>query len=213
MPSNNGKKADTSRTRLTRRGLERRAQILQVATEQFLIHGFAGVSIDVIVLAVGGSKTNVYSQFGNKEGLFRSVIENLCELFLRNFRKVNLAGKDARTGLTQLGTTLLKSLLLDKHIAFQRLVLAETARFPGLGQIWFDDGPQQSRLRIAGFITRCHEAGELRVCNPMMAATLFHDMLVFNPTHLSTIGRPSSAQAVNRHVREVVELFMRGMAR
>ena len=85
MPSVKEKKAVTSRTRVTRRGLERKAQILEVATDMFLSHGFDGVSIDNIVLAVGGSKTNVYSQFGNKEGLFRAVIENLCELFLRFF--------------------------------------------------------------------------------------------------------------------------------
>lgn len=205
------KKASPSRTRVTRRGMERKAQILEVATEKFLAHGFDGVSIDDIVLTVGGSKTNVYSQFGNKEGLFRAVIENLCEVFLRNFRKVNLSGKDARTGLTQLGTTLLKSLLLDKHIAFQRLVLAESGRFPGLGQTWFDDGPQQSRLRIAGFILQCQQGGELRGVDPMVCATLFHDMLVFNPTHLSTIGRPPTARAVHRHVRQVVDLFMQGM--
>lgn len=205
------KKASPPRTRVTRRGIERKAQILQVATEKFLAHGFDGVSIDDIVLTVGGSKTNVYSQFGNKEGLFRAVIENLCEVFLRSFRKVNLSGKDARTGLTQLGTTLLKSLLLEKHIAFQRLVLAESGRFPGLGQTWFDDGPQQSRLRIAGFISQCQQAGELRTLDPKVSATLFHDMLVFNPTHLSTIGRPPSTRAVNQHVRQVVDLFMSGM--
>ena len=205
------KKISPTRTRVTRRGMERKAQILQVATELFLEHGFDGVSIDDIVLTVGGSKTNVYSHFGNKEGLFRAVIENLCELFLRNFKKINLSGKDARTGLTQLGTTLLKSLMLEKHIAFQRLVLAESGRFPGLGQTWFDDGPQQSRLRIAGFIAQCQQAGQLRNSDPKISATLFHDMLVFNPTHLSTIGRPPSTQAVHRHVRQVVELFMQGM--
>lgn len=207
------KKTGTSRTRVTRRGVERKAQILQVATEKFLAHGFDRVSIDDIVLTVGGSKTNIYSYFGNKEGLFRAVIESLCELFLRHFKKLNLSGKDARTGLTQLGTTLLKSLMLDKHIAFQRLVLAESGRFPGLGQTWFDDGPQQSRLRIAGFIAQCQQTGELRNADPMISATLFHDMLVFNPTHLSTIGRAPSTRAVHRHVREVVELFIQGMTR
>lgn len=206
------KKTEPARPRVTRRGAERKAQILWVATEKFLAHGFDGVSLDDIVLTVGGSKTNVYSYFGNKEGLFRAVIESLCELFLRNFKKVNLSGKDARTGLTLLGTTLLKSLMLDKHIAFQRLVLAESGRFPGLGQTWFDDGPQQSRQRMAGFIAQCQQAGQLRKADPMLSATLFHDMLVFNPTHLSTIGRPPSAQAVNRHVRQVVDLFMKGMS-
>ena len=205
-------KPGPSQPRMTRRGTERKAQILQVATEKFLANGFDGVSVDDIVLTVGGSKTNVYSYFGNKEGLFRAVIESLCELFLRNFKKVNLSGKDARTGLTLLGTTLLKSLMLDKHIAFQRLVLAESGRFPGLGQTWFDDGPQQSRLRIAGFIAQCQQTGELRNADPMLSATLFHDRLVFNPTHLSTIGRPPSTQAVNRHARQVVDLFIKGMA-
>jgi len=52
MPSVKEKKAVTSRTRVTRRGLERKAQILEVATDMFLSHGFDGVSIDNIVLAV-----------------------------------------------------------------------------------------------------------------------------------------------------------------
>lgn len=200
-----------ARLRVTRRGMERKAQILQVASELFLAHGFTDVSVDDIVLTVGGSKTNVYSHFGNKEGLFRAVIEGLCEAFLRSFKKVNLSGKDAQTGLTLLGSALLKTLMQDKHIAFQRLVLAESGRFPGLGQTWFDDGPQQSRLRIAGFIAQCQQAGQLRDTDPMTAATLFHDMLVFNPTHLSTVGRPPTARALHRHIQDVVMLFLKGM--
>lgn len=197
--------------RATKRGLARKEQILRVAIQKFLAHGYEGVSVDAILQEVGGSKTNVYSQFGNKEGLFRAVIESLCQEFLRNFQSLDLTGKDAPTGLTQLGSTLLNSLLQDKHIAFQRLVLAESGRFPGLGQTWFDDGPRQSRQRIAQFIAQRQQVGELRAHDALVAATLFHDMLVFNPTHLSTVARPLSPQAVRQHVRQVVELFMQGM--
>jgi TetR/AcrR family transcriptional regulator, mexJK operon transcriptional repressor len=208
MPNN----APLAPVRVTKRGLARKEQILRMASQKFLEHGYEGASVDGIIQEVGGSKTNVYSQFGNKEGLFRAVIESLCQEFLRNFKRLDLTGKDATTGLTALGTTLLKSLLQDKHIAFQRLVLAESGRFPGLGQTWFDDGPRQSRQRIAQFIEQCQHIGELRENDAQVAATLFHDMLVFNPTHLSTVARPLSQQAVRQHVRQVVELFMQGMA-
>jgi TetR/AcrR family transcriptional repressor of mexJK operon len=196
--------------RTTRRGMERGVQILASATTLFLAHGFSGVSVDDIVKAGGGSKTNVYRQFGSKEGLFVAVVQAMCEDFLQQFNGVELAGMDAKRGLTTLARTLLKTLLEDRHIAFQRLVIAESSRFPALGRAWFASGPQTSRQVIADFIQTQQRAGLLRKMDPMTAATLFHDMLVFNPTHLATVGVTVSEKQINRHVAGVVDIFLRG---
>src|ERR1700757_3401231 len=77
--------------RRTRRGDEKSEQILSTATELFLRRGYDGVSVDEIVRAVGGSKTNVYNHFRNKEGLFVAIVKGLCEELLASFVTVDVS--------------------------------------------------------------------------------------------------------------------------
>jgi AcrR family transcriptional regulator len=57
------------------RSRERRALILQTATDLFLEHGYAGTSTDAIVQRSSVSKQTVYAHFGSKEELFRAAID------------------------------------------------------------------------------------------------------------------------------------------
>ncbi len=65
--------------RRTKRGNERCEKVRVVAADLFLAHGYDGVSLDDIIAQSGGSKTNIYSHFGGKEGLFIGIIEGLCD--------------------------------------------------------------------------------------------------------------------------------------
>lgn len=201
---------DARPARTTHRGLARREQILETATTLFLERGYADVSVDEIVKAVGGSKTNVYSQFGNKEGLFVAVVEALCADFLHDFKQLELAGMKPAPGLKRIGNRLLAILLEARHIAFQRLIIAESGRFPALGRVWFAAGPQQSRRLMAGFIAAKQQEGSLRAIDPMMAATLLHDMVVSNPLYLALLGQGPNAREALLHVDQVVDLFLLG---
>jgi len=213
MSTRDREPVSTSRTtRTTSRGLARREQILGVATTMFLAHGYAGVSIDEIVKAVGGSKTNVYSQFGSKEGLFSTLVEALCADLLRDFQAMDLEGMELAQGLKTLASTLLAILLEERHLAFQRLIIAESGRFPALARVWLDSGPQQSRRIIARFLEARQRAGQLRVSDAMRAATLFHDMVVSNPTHLAMLGAPPSARDIDQFIDDVIDTFLHGHA-
>lgn len=213
MPTSDSEPVSTSRTtRTTSRGLARREQILDVATTLFLANGYAGVSIDEIVKAVGGSKTNVYSQFGGKEGLFSTLVEALCADFLRDFRTMDLEGMDLAQGLKTLARSLLAILLEERHLAFQRLIIAESGRFPALARVWLDSGPQQSRRIIARFLEDRQHAGQLRAGDAMRAATLFHDMVVSNPTHLAMLGAAPGAPDIDQFLDDVIDTFLHGHA-
>ena len=201
---------DSRPARTTHRGLARREKILKTATAMFLERGYADVSVDEIVKTVGGSKTNVYSQFGNKEGLFVAVVETLCADFLRDFKQLDLSGMQPAQGLKHIGNNLLAILLELRHIAFQRLIIAESGRFPALGRVWFAAGPQQTRQLMADFITSKQQEGSLRAIDPLSAATLLHDMLVSNPLYLALLGQRPNTQETRLHVDRVVELFLLG---
>jgi TetR/AcrR family transcriptional regulator, regulator of autoinduction and epiphytic fitness len=54
-------------------------QILSGAMQEFLKHGFAGTSMDKVAQAAGVSKATVYNHFQDKEGLFKTLIEQLAQ--------------------------------------------------------------------------------------------------------------------------------------
>ena len=70
-----------------RDGAATRAALLAAAREEFAIKGFAGTRVDEIALMAGINKQVIYHHFGNKDGLFRTTLEQGYE----QVRKTNLA--------------------------------------------------------------------------------------------------------------------------
>jgi AcrR family transcriptional regulator len=198
--------------RRTRRGDEKSEQIRSMAAELFLRRGYDSVSVDEIVRAVGGSKTNVYNHFRNKEGLFVAIVQGLCEDLLASFVTIDVSAFSLEEGLRSLALALLDVLLEDRHLAFQRLIIAETARFPALGRTWFEHGPETSRSIIAQFIEKQQRAGRLRRSNPHQAATLFHDMITFDLLHRAMLGDKPSDDEIRHRIDTAIDAFLHGFA-
>lgn len=59
--------------------LDSRERILRAAIEEFAAKGQAGARIDEIVKASGVNVRMIYHHFGNKDGLYRAVIEQMIE--------------------------------------------------------------------------------------------------------------------------------------
>ena len=55
--------------------LDREAQILDIASEQFGTHGFAATSVAAVAKKAGISKPLIYNYFGSKEGLFEACLD------------------------------------------------------------------------------------------------------------------------------------------
>ncbi|NOV23972.1 TetR/AcrR family transcriptional regulator [Cupriavidus necator] len=188
--------ADTPPVRITRRGEAKRAAILDAAAALFLAHGYDGVSVDEIVKASGGSKTNVYSYFGGKDGLFVAVVEALCDRFLEKAEQVDLSHGSTAQGLRTIAHNFLESLLQDSHLAFLRLIIAEARRFPQIGQVWYARGPLASCQYVADYLAHQQAAGAKLNASPEVAGQLFHSMVIAGVLHrtLATGERPDAAQ-------------------
>ena len=171
----------TTAPRRTRRGEERDAQLRQRASELFLERGYDGVSLDDIIRDVGGSKTNVYSFYGGKDGLFVVAMDQMIRDIVEPLMAVALDGLTLAGGLERFARTLLAVLLQERHLAFQRLVIAEALRHPDIASSWYRHGPRATHAILARFLTDQHGAGCIRPeADPARAAVLFHDMIVFD---------------------------------
>lgn len=196
--------------RVTLKGLARRDKIVDTATELFLEQGYDAVTIDEIVRVVGGSKSSLYKNFGGKEGLLSESVQHICAGFLRAIDDLDVSSLSPEDGLRVLGATLMRTLLEDRHVAFQRLVIAVSGRFPELARTWFESGPGRSRAAIAGFITAKQQAGAMRPCAPQMLAVQYHDMIVTDLLYRALAGDRPAWTEVTRTIDNAIGTLLRG---
>lgn len=117
----------------TAKGAQRLRDLTDVAAELFLERGFESVAVDDLIARVGGSRRNVYSYFGGKEGLFIEVVKQLCAELASPLGALNVE-EEAHEGLSSFGRRLLQTVLQPRTLALHRLMVAEGKRFPELAQ-------------------------------------------------------------------------------
>jgi AcrR family transcriptional regulator len=155
---------------------ERRASIIDVASEVFLSEGYAAASMSEIAARVGGSKATLYNYFPSKEELFTAVVTARCEQLQSIIADVESEGVDLRTSLKHLGERFLALILTDDAIATFRLVVAESARFPEIGRAFYAAGPRAGEERIGRFLSQAIAHGQLRPGDSLEMARAFVDL-------------------------------------
>jgi AcrR family transcriptional regulator len=202
----------TPQARRTERGKQRSAVVINAATRLFLKNGYENTSVDEIIQKAGGSKSHVYQEFGGKEGLFLAVVSHLCDKVQLSIGHVSVDRLSVEEGLHKLASAFLTELLAPQHIAFQRLIFSEAARFPKAATIWFERGPQTTRKTFSNFIRQKMEDGELKAGDADTAATLFHDMLGGTLMHRTwmRIDKVPNENKIAELVRSSVQAFLYG---
>lgn len=122
----------------TAKGAQRLQDLISVAGELFLERGFDGVAVDDLIARVGGSRSNIYSHFGGKEGLFQEAMTALCAEVAKPLEHLNIAQAEPSTVLPVLGQRLLKSALSPRTLALHRLLVNEGRRFPQVAQAMWE---------------------------------------------------------------------------
>ncbi|HXQ11707.1 MAG TPA: TetR/AcrR family transcriptional regulator [Caulobacteraceae bacterium] len=192
----------------------KRRAIIAVARDAFLARGYAATSMSEIATRLGGSKGTLYNYFRSKEELFEAFMVEICqgpaaEIFGR--LPAVSESMDIRESLIDLGASLLEFLLREEMIALHRLVVAEAGRFPELGRMFYEAGPERGEVRFAEFFEGAIAAGLVRPADPKMMGQRLKD-LVLSDVYLRRLWgvlAPLSAKALRAHVAESVDIFLR----
>lgn len=59
-----------------------RQRLLEAARDEFATYGIAGARVDRIAAAAQSNKAQIYHYFGNKDGLFDAVFDDMCRVTL-----------------------------------------------------------------------------------------------------------------------------------
>jgi AcrR family transcriptional regulator len=200
-----------SRRRLT--SDVRRAAILQAAAEVFFEQGYAETGIDAIIRRVGGSKRNIYDEFGSKDGLFIALVAEHADKALAPLSWESAGGNDVRAALLQFGYGLTEILLSPALLGVYRAIITEAKRFPKLAEDFYDKGPGRAAARLAEFLQAAQAHGEICVSDPFQAADHFVGMIRDN-LHLKVVlglRPPPTQKEVEVTVISAVDIFLNGI--
>lgn len=121
-------------------------EVLDVATEYFLQHGFRGASINAMARSSGISKESIYRYFSSKQQLFEAVIGRELIEYRRSLHRLDstLRSMALRPALITIAETILGIITTDRTLALRRLIFEEATRSPEVGQHYYKIGPAQA---------------------------------------------------------------------
>lgn len=129
-------------------------QILRGAIQVFLQQGYRGTSMDRIAAEAGVSKHTIYSHFQDKEGLFVALIERLVlHRFDVEFASCELPQDEPPDRVLRRIAKIFLGLMDDpEYIAFLRLMIAESGRFPDLAQLYMRQVVQEGGVVLSDYL-------------------------------------------------------------
>src|SRR6266851_1963431 len=122
---------------------------LEAVAEVFFEQGYAATSIDAIIERIGGSKRNIYSEFGSKEGVFTALVSKSADAALAPLSVERFAGRSLSEILLEFGRRLLAIHMSPALIGVYRSIMTEALRFPELAKAFYDKGPGRASDRLA----------------------------------------------------------------
>ena len=188
--------------------LDKVGQILQGAMHEFLLHGYAGTSMDKVATCAGVSKATVYSHFQDKQGLFKALVEKLAqERFHSIFGADRLEG-DPKIVLRRLVTKALNEMLKDEEFcAFKRVVIGESGRFPELAQLCIVCLIKPAIETLSEYLA-CHP--ELNIPDPEATARILLGSLVhFVMTQEMMNGKEILPMESDRLIDALIHLILK----
>jgi AcrR family transcriptional regulator len=186
------------------------SQVLEGARQIFLSDGFEGASVDDIARAAGVSKATLYSYFPDKRLLFMEVAQTECARMAEHALDLIDQSQPPRQVLTVAASQIVSLMLSDFSQRIFRICVAESDRFPELGQSFYASGPEMGKKRISDYLRQSVERGELQIDDLMMAAEQFSELCKVKLWTRAVFGiQTEFTQAeIDEVVGHAVDMFM-----
>ncbi|TCM15347.1 TetR family transcriptional regulator [Novosphingobium sp. PhB165] len=183
-------------------------QLLDVALQEFLRHGYGGTSMTRIVKAAGISKTTLYSRYSSKEQLFRAIMfQQMDHALSATLLQLQAGDADLEKGLLAYADRSLEISFSGGLLGVNRLIYSESHRFPELG-IAAAERTQIGVQQIADFIRQCAAAKGKVPKDADGAAEAFILMLRGYYVNVMLTDRPVSRPVRQEWVRRAITAFI-----
>lgn len=196
---------------------ETRAVIYDAARQEFAGSGFAATCMDSVAKRAGISTKTLYRLIPNKGALFEAALTNRMDRFASVVRLRACDGSDIEAALREALLVCADLMLNGEVIALQRMLLAESDKFPDIAETFYNSAMQRTVATLAKWLRTQQERGliELADTDAGMAAGMLLGMLTFEPQRAVMFGHKPvpSRNELEMRARACAALFLRGCGR
>ena len=192
---------------------QRRIDLLNAAIDEFFEKGFSAARLDDIAARAGVSKGSVYLYFKSKEELFTSLTnlhaKPVVDFVIEQMNNTSSI-KDLATILTEFVPNTIRQTRVPQLI---KILIGDAPNFPEMVAEYRQNVIDRVLLALTELIKRSQTAGDVRDCDPAMAARL-----TISPMVLSSIWtivvEPSGGDRLD--IRSLIkthfDILLRGLA-
>jgi AcrR family transcriptional regulator len=193
---------------------ETRAVIFEAARREFAASGFAATSMDKVARRAGVSTKTLYRLVPNKSALFEAMVTDRLDRFVSVVRLRACDGSNIEGALREALMACADLVLDGEVIALQRLILAESDKFPEFAETFYKSAMRRTVATLAKWLRTQQERGLIKLtdADPDMAAGMLLGMLVFEPQRAVMFGHNPlpNRDELERRARACAALFLQG---
>jgi TetR/AcrR family transcriptional repressor of mexJK operon len=183
------------------------AELLAIAREQFVSHGFRRTTMDGIAARGRISKQTLYSAYSSKDELYAAVVRDWVERGHDALHPHMLALRDAtdvHDGLHRLAQALQAGILSPPVLQMRILVAAEADSFPDIASEYVTRSWDRNLRLLAETLTTLTGRGLLAIDHPAVAAEQFVWLVIGAPLNELALRGTSHGYSAGRleHVAE-----------
>ncbi|MDF3415293.1 TetR/AcrR family transcriptional regulator [Sulfitobacter sp. M57] len=185
-------------------------QVLEGARAVFMADGFEGASVDEIARVAAVSKATLYRYFPDKRLLFMEVANAECvRLGQEALDNIDMDA-DPRDVLAKNAQHFLRFITSTFGVQIFRICVAETERFPEIGQAFYNSGPAEMRREMADYFREAEARGGLKIDDYELAADQFGELCKVDiwPRLIFGVSKTVTEEEINRVVDGAVDMFM-----
>ena len=189
--------------------VDRRQQILDVATQLFARQGYEGTTTRQIAESAEVNEAIIFRHFSTKEDLYWAVIEDQCRIRAgrEKLEQAIASGQDDEHIFTSIATE-----FLTRDATLPRLLLFSALERREVSQRFFKVHVASYYEILGDYIRRKIEAGDFRDVDPILAARSFFGMLVYHFQVQELFGAKHLHDIELEHaVRTFVGIWLKGM--
>lgn len=185
-------------------------QVIEGARDVFLQDGFEGASVDTIAKAAGVSKATLYSYFPDKRLLFMEVAKGECQRQAQSALDEIDFDDPPNVVLRAAARRMLGFFLSELGRGVFRICVAESDRFPELGQEFYRCGPALVRSQLVAYFTEAMSRGELNIDDLPLAADQFAELCKADmfPRMIMGVDFTFTDAEITRVIDGAISLFM-----
>jgi AcrR family transcriptional regulator len=194
---------------------ETRALIVEAARAEFAATGYAATGMESVARRAGVSTKTLYRLIPNKAALFEAMVTDRIDRFASIVKLRACQGRDIEGALTEALIVCGELILEGDVIALQRMIIAESDKFPEVAETFFHKAIQRTEETLAGWLRAQQAKGLVQLDDATAAAGMLLGMLVFQPQRAVMFGHrpPPSREEIERRARQCATMFLQGCRR